>query len=126
LGTGIGNYASVANRYRVVYDIPDLPKVPHNIFLYFFGMVGIVGAAGFLWFIYVIVQQVRNHHPKMAKRFPEIEHFIYLGALASLVGYIPNTLTHNVIFSNEFWLSLAFVITSLRLRERETSKPHQL
>jgi len=115
MGTGIGNYARAASRYRNIYGIPDLPKVPHNIFLYFFGMVGIFGAAGFIWLVFLIIRHIKINHRLMTTAYPELEFFVYIGALASLAAYIPNAITHNPLFSNEMWLVLGFLLTSLRL-----------
>jgi hypothetical protein len=115
MGTGIGNYSDAVMRYRVLYNIPDLPTVPHNILLYFFGMVGIIGALGFVSVVVWLAFRIILSYRLMRSSPHEVSYYVYIGAVASLIGYLPFLITHSGLFSNEMWLATAFLLISIRL-----------
>ena len=90
---------------------------PHNILLYFFGEVGSVCAAGFIWLLAWLYRRVRSHHRHMVAAAPSLTFYVYIGSVASLVGYISYMAFHSGFFSNEIWVAMAFLIVTTRLGE---------
>ena len=123
MGTGIGNYAQSAIRYRVTYKVFDLPLVPHTILLYFFGEVGLVGAIGFLWLLGRIFQRAKSTYHLMMDMSPDIVFYVYIGSLGSLIGYISYLVTHSGFFQNEIWILMALFFVSIRLAEDKLQNP---
>jgi O-antigen ligase len=115
MGTGIGNYSRKADLYRVKYNAFALPSVPHNIFLYFFGEVGIIGAIGFLWLIVSMFRRVLLYYKIVMDKPASIVFYIYIGSVSALAGYSIFMITHSGLFTNEIWVSMAFLITSVHI-----------
>jgi O-antigen ligase len=115
MGTGIGNYASAALRYQVIYKAPALPLDPHNILLYFFGEVGIVAALGFFWLLFSLFMRMVAYHRSLKDKTSSITFYLYISSVSAIVGYSIFLITHSGLFTNELWISIALLIVSTRL-----------
>ncbi len=117
MGTGIGNYFLSALRYRAIYNAPNLPLDPHNILLYFFGEVGIISALGFFWMIISLAKLIVTSYRHLNIKSSGIAFYLYTGSVAAFVGYSIYLLTHGGFFTNELWISMAFLIVSTQTRD---------
>lgn len=119
LGTGIGNYGQAVQPLRYVYGSPLIPSVPHNIVLYFFGEVGIVGAAGFVWLLVWLYRWISCHHSSMATTEPTLASHVYFGSIITLIGYGSYMFFHGGFFTNEIWLTMAFLLVTTRVAQEK-------
>lgn len=115
MGTGIGNYANKAIRYRYIYNAPALPLDPHNILLYLFGEVGIVMVVGFFWLVGSIFRRMYSSYTMMKEKPQSIVFYVYISSFAAIVGYSVFMITHSGLFTNELWFSLAFLLVAIWL-----------
>ena len=114
MGTGLGNYDEAALRYRQEFNLPDLPTYPHNIFMYFLGEVGIFAAFGFFGLIILLILAIIRSSSDMQIAPRDLYYYVYLGSVGSLVGYISFVVTHSAFFTNEIWVMIALLLTTVQ------------
>lgn len=119
-GIGWGNFAHAYGGYLNVPWIKSGIFMAHNIYLQLLSETGVVGFISFFSLIFVVLRDARRQMRSVSDPFDQSLAFGCFGALITVLvhGFVDYLFLVSAPFGTLFWMILALLVVSGRLRKR--------